>query len=157
MTIRGDKIFDSKVQFHHGFFQCVFDIFDCPENYLNSFFFMHQIHLPKLLFSPSPLNCFLGISQQKQVFSHTWPGRTELGKAGQEHRGIFRVHQFLQIDVWSGWNQPSAVVGFGKFQMACRWSLTLPNLGYGLFIWWMKLNHAASQVVQMFISRRYPF
>ena len=97
-----------------------------------------------------------GFRSKKHIFSHPWPGRTELGKAGKEHRGIFRVHQFLQIDVWSGWNQPSGVVGFGKFQMACCWSLTLANLVYGLFVWWMKLNHAASRVVRMFISRWYP-
>ncbi len=98
----GDNGFYSKVQSHHGFFPWVFD---CPENYINSFFSMHGIYLPKLFVFTLTVELLpLDFRSKTHIFSHTHkqqPGRTELGKAGKQHRGIFRVHQFLESA--NGW------------------------------------------------------
>ena len=94
----GDTRFDPTVQFDHGFLLYMIYVFDCPENYINSFF-MHEIYLPKLFVFTLTVELFPGDFRSKNASFHTrtqQPGRTELGKAGKEHRGIFRVHQFLE-------------------------------------------------------------
>ena len=80
-------------------------VFDSPEKYINSFFFfffMHQMYLSKLFVLTLTLELFpRKFAAKTHLFTHPRPCRTELGKAGKEHRGIFRVHQFLQSA--NGW------------------------------------------------------
>ena len=66
----GDTRFDPTVQFDHGFLLYMIYGFDCPENYINSFF-MHEIYLPKLFVFTLIVELFDGnFAEKTHLFTH---------------------------------------------------------------------------------------